>query len=119
MTKVIKIPQPENGLATESTLNDLLVELQGGIDVTLPGGTQNPGYVRVVGVAPSVIPSGATEVSVMNIGNNNITVNTGSGPVVLDKGVGLDFRASEGKTLDSFTFTGSTITSVYLYTTVV
>lgn len=101
------------------TQTDLLTFVTGALNVVLPSGVQSSRYVLTVGITPVVVIAGSTEVSVMNTGIDNITVDTGMGPVVLKSGISLSWRAREGKTLGAYTFTGSSASSEYIYTAVI
>jgi len=143
-TYLAQIVSNTTGLATETTLAlieaitaqmnftgtdlDVSANMQvGGTDVStanpvpvvLPTGTQGSRYVRTVGTGPVVIASGATEVSIMNTGNDNITVDTGLGPETLEPGITLGWRAREGRTLGTYNLAGSSAGSKYIYTAVI
>lgn len=93
---------------------------QSAIPVTFGAGSaQGSRYVRTVGVAPINIPTGATEVKIMNIGSDNITVDTGLGPEILEPGISIPFRAREGRTLGAYTLQGSSASSKFIYTAVI
>jgi hypothetical protein len=143
-TYLAQIVSNTTGLATETTLAlieaitsqmtftgtdlDVSANVQvGGVDVStanpvpvvLPTGTQGSRYVRTIGTGPVVIASGATEVSVMNTGSDNITVDTGLGAEILEPGITLGWRAREGRTLGAYNLAGSSAGSKYIYTAVI
>lgn len=89
------------------------------LPVTLPSGVQASRYVRTVGVGPVNILAGATSVSILNSGGNNITVDTGLGPEIVEPGISIGWRAREGRTLGAFTIAGSTGASEFVYTAVI
>lgn len=89
------------------------------VPVSFPTGVQSSRYIRVVGVAPTVIAAGATEVSIMNTGADNITVDTGLGPEILEPGIRLSWRARTGRTLGTYNVVGSSAGSKYVYTAVI
>jgi hypothetical protein len=143
-TYLAQIVSNTTGLATETTLAlieaittqmnftgtdlDVSANIQvGGTDVSsanpvpvvLPTGSQASRYVRTVGTGPVAIVAGATEVSIMNTGSDNITVDTGLGPETLEPGITLGWRAREGKTLGTYNLAGSSAGSKYIYTAVI
>jgi len=89
------------------------------VPVVLPTGSQGSRYVRTIGTGPVVIAAGATEVSVMNTGSDNITVDTGLGAEILEPGITLGWRAREGRTLGTYNLAGSSAGSKYIYTAVI
>jgi len=92
---------------------------QSAIPVTIGGGGANTSfYNRNVG-SGLVVPLGAKSISVQNIGNDNITMITDSSPsTIIDPGVSLTFDAEISKTLGAFTFTHSSVSSLYIVTQV-
>jgi hypothetical protein len=143
-TYLAQIVSNTTGLATETTLAlieaitsqmtftgtdlDVSANVQvGGTDVStsnpvpvvLPTGSQGSRYVRTIGTGPVVIAAGATEVSVMNTGSDNITVDTGLGAEILEPGITLGWRAREGRTLGTYNLAGSSAGSKYIYTAVI
>lgn len=89
------------------------------VPVSLPSGVQSSRYVRTTGVGPINILAGATSVSVLNTGGNNITVDTGLGPEILEPGISIGWRAREGRNLGAFTIAGTTGASEFVYTAVI
>jgi hypothetical protein len=111
-----------NTLGQKTMANSTPVVLasdQSAIPVTFPTGVQSSRYVRTVGVTPVNILTGSTEVTIMNTGSDDITVDTGLGAEVLDPGVTISFRAREGKTLGAYVVTGSSAASKFVYTAVI
>lgn len=75
-------------------------------------------YSRSVG-SQTIVPQGAKEVSVMNIGPDDINVDPdGNTPTALDPGIRLTWRAEEGKELGEFRFINTTPSSIYVITQV-
>ena len=72
------------------------------------------------GTTPVVFSAGATSMSVQNIGNDNITVDTdASSGVILPPGVSITWDAPVGQRFDTFTFTGSSVSSLFIVTAVI
>lgn len=72
------------------------------------------------GTTPVVFSAGATSMSVQNLGNDNITVDTdASTGVILPPGVSITWEAPVGQRFDTFTFTGSSVSSLFIVTAVI
>ena len=72
------------------------------------------------GTTPVVFSAGATSMSVQNLGNDNITVDTdASSGVILPPGVSITWDAPVGQRFDTFTFTGSSVSSLFIVTAVI
>jgi hypothetical protein len=111
--------------ARETTLNAIKLQTDqmsfdgnSALEVVLPTGTQASTYQVISGIGSIVIPAGKTSISCLSYGAGNCTVDTGSGPVNLASGIGLDFEAEPGKTLGSITFAGTIASSRLAITTV-
>lgn len=91
-----------------------------GLDVNIigtPASTPVSGswYKRIVGNTTFALAAGATSVSIQNIGSDNVTVDTDTYTgEILDPGISLPWEAPANKTLNAFSFKGSSVTSVYV-----
>jgi hypothetical protein len=111
--------------ATETTLNAIKLQTDqmsfdgnSALEVVLPTGTNTSFYSRALGSGITV-PAGAQKVSIMNIGNDNVTVTTDSTSlVVLDPGIKLEWAAEEGKDLGQFVFANTSPSSLFIVTQV-
>ena len=76
--------------------------------------------VTQTGTTPVVFSAGATSMSVQNLGNDNITLDTdASAGVILPPGVSITWDAPTGQRLDTFTFTGTSVSSLFIVTAVI
>jgi hypothetical protein len=69
---------------------------------------------------PIIFSAGTTSISVQNLGNDNIRIDTdASSGIILPPGVSITWDAPVGQRFDTFTFTGLSVSSLFIVTAVI
>jgi hypothetical protein len=101
---------PYEYLDASAVLNLILTELQGGLDVTLPSGTNTPAQSTVT--SGGTVAAGFKKVSIANLGTVNATVLGNA----LEPGFAINFEAEEGKSLDAIAYTAGATSALKIVT---
>ena len=73
-----------------------------------------------ISTTPIIFSAGTTSISVQNLGNDNIRIDTdASSGIILPPGVSITWDAPVGQRFDTFTFTGLSVSSLFIVTAVI